>query len=321
MTAPASDLEAGYRTDLLAAAAAAATAHDHGVDPADVEAMTMWLYGAWYARAGATPTPPPGFPDRLVEVLRAADATAQRWSDGWTVNRVAGNGQLIAQRDGAVRLVDRCDAVVPGRLGVLPRAGDRALIAGRHDHVDGDGWWRASGTGWRFTKAGNVPLVRLYWNVGLGAVPTVVRGVTARLAGESRPWMLKCATDPAAHVRADAVVLFLTPESVSDHAPTLTRIAERLADDALPGAPPLALPVQRGLAVAVDPVTAESFGEHRCRLIAEALTGRAAANRPDDAAVLGAIGERFAREGIEVGRPYAMRATASLPWEEPSWTC
>jgi hypothetical protein len=269
------------------------------------------LYAQWYARPVAVATRPLGFPHDLVQVLRAADVAGGRWTDGWTIRRVAGNGRVVAQRGRDLRLADRCDVVVAGRVGQLPRVGDTASITDRHDHVDDDGWWRTASASWSFTRQLGQPLVRVYWNVGLDGLPTLVGELTTLLGNESRPWMLKSACDPAAHCRADATVLFLAADVVTARWRDLDAIAAGLGEQARDGAPPLALACRRGLAVAVDPGGDESFGEHRCRLIAEALHDAAEGESPGVS-----VERRFAAEGVDVDRPYRHRGAPALGWED-----
>jgi hypothetical protein len=274
--------------------------------------LTMMLYGSWYARLQGSKEVPENFPKDLVQVLRAADATGRKWESGWSADRVAPDGRVIARRGNEVGMADRCDYFAPNAVGVLPQLGDKLVLACRRDRVDGDGaWWRTGGKAWRFTRA--MPgLVRLYWSVALAYLPELVHKLTLALADDERPWMLKCATDPAVHERADATVLYLAWDMLEELAPRIDHIAAALRPNMFNVAPPLTLPIHLGVSVAVDPETDESFGEHRCRLIAEALLSALA----DDAdSLLVSIKERMAIEDIEFGRPYASRSNPLLPWE------
>jgi hypothetical protein len=283
------------------------TAHDD----LPVDERAALLYAQWYARPVAPTGRPAGFPRDLVQVLRAADAAGDRWTDGWTIRRVAGNGRVVAQRQRDLRLADRCDVVVAGRVGLLPRVGDTASIADRHDHIDDDGWWRTASSSWPFTRPLGQALVRLYWNVGLDALPTLVAELTALLGIDSRPWMLKSACAAEAHGRADATVLFAVADLVAERWRAIDAIAVGLGDAARDGAPPLTLPCRRGLSVAVDPGADESFGEHRCRLIAEGWCAGV-----DGRAALAGIGRRFAAAGVDLDRPYTHLGAPALPWPD-----
>jgi hypothetical protein len=127
--------------------------------------------------------------------------------------------------------------------------------------------------------------------------------------------MLKCAVDVAIHRRADSVVLYLQRELVEHLADEIDAVRTRIESSALAAVPPFALAVGAGLAIAEDPGTGESFGQHRCRLVAEAVADAAMAPAANDLeAVTAAVVARFGAEGIDPARPHA-RGVARLPWE------
>jgi hypothetical protein len=76
-----------------------------------------------------------------------------------------------------------------------------------------------------------------------------------------------------------------------------------------PDTPPLTKSLAAGLGVAETRWNAaESFGEHRCRLIAQALVAAFRGERLADADLLPAVRGLFLHEGVD----------PSLPWLEPS---
>jgi hypothetical protein len=283
----------------------------HRGETNDVPQLAQLLYASWYAREFAPVSEPPEFPRELVQACRAADATTSSWSGGWIAEQVGPGGAVVARRGREIRFAARCDHVVVGRNGLLARPGDALELCGRRELLDPDGsWWRTSGESWRFRRA-HAGLVRLYWNVELAQIPTLVGELTSMLASESRPWMLKVATQRAAHTRADANVLFLSRDAVASHADAVEALARRLGTDLREGAPPLTLPICRGLAAAFDPGGDESFGLHRCGLVAEALEGIGT----DDPEPHERVRAHFESAGIDLERPYALRTDPLLPWE------
>ena len=114
------------------------------------------------------------------------------------------------------------------------------------------------------------------------------------------------AVDPAVHGRADATVAYLTSGTVHRRAAALAGVARSQAAHARPAAPPLTLRVVPGLAAAVDPGGGESFGEHRCRLVAEAVVAGGG---------LEAVSARLADDGVALSRPWARHGDPALPWE------
>src|SRR5262249_51411500 len=70
--------------------------------------------------------------------------------------------------------------------------------------------------------------------------------------------------------------------------------------------------LQPGVGIAEDPTSGESFGMHRCRLVAEGLVeawqraGKSVENR------LQAIATRFEREGLKLDRPHLNAGSTEL---------
>jgi len=247
---------------------------------------------------------PPRCPPDLVEVLRAAHVGFLNWEDGWRVENVGPRGQAVVRRDNEVRLLDRCDYSPVTRRGLLPRPGDAVSVTSRRDRVDpGDGWWRTSGPGWTWSVA-PPGLVRLYYDCGVVGVALLVGALTRLLADEPEPWLLKCAIDPAQYARSDVVIAYLTPDTVARRALQIVEVARSGHRQGRCDGPPLTLNVAPGLSVAFDPGGDESFGTHRCRLIAEAADGG-----------VEAVLARFAADGINSARPWAREVDPRLPWE------
>lgn len=262
------------------------------------------LYAHWYTRPQQPSEVPRGCPPDLVEMLRAAHAGFRSWEDGWRVESVGPRGQAILRRGAGVRLLERSDYSPIARRGLLPRPGDEVSVTSRRDRVDpDDGWWRTGGRSWSWVAA-PAGLVRLYFNHELAGLPGLVAELTSLLADEPEPWLLKCATDPALHARTDATVAYLTADTLERREVEVLEIARAAGDHARAGGPPLTMPVAPGLAVAFDPGGDESFGAHRCRLIAEAKGG-----------TVKAVLARFASDGVDPARPWARREDPRLPWE------
>jgi Ser/Thr protein kinase RdoA (MazF antagonist) len=273
-----------------------------GSDNAVVRAEA--LYTQWYAQPRQPFEVPPGCPPDLVEMLRAAHVGFLNWEGGWRVENVGPRGQAVVRRGSEMRLLERSDYSPATRQGLLPRPGDAVSVSSRRDFVDpGDGWWRTSGPAWTWTAAPR-GMVRLYFNCDVVGVSILVATLTRMLADEPDPWLLKCAVDPAQYARSDVIIAYLTPGAVERRA---VQIVEFVRSGNIQGrrdGPPLTLRVAPGLTAAFDPGGDESFGAHRCRLIAEAANGG-----------VQAILARFAADGISPARPWAHEVDPLLPWE------
>ena len=277
-----------------------------------VEPLDEVLYRDWYLRRseleGKAPEPPPVLGLNLVGALQASHDADGRWDPGWTVDRVSNRGRVAVGRDGRQRVVDRID-VVPDdvtRAGLPLRPGDVVRVSARVDGISSDGgFWVTFGDGWADAPSGTC--VRFYWDVGCPDGPRFVETVTRELGAAGIPYLLKLPVEAAAYGRADAAVLYVASPLADAAMPVLRGIHESVAELLRPPTPRLAFRLAPGLATAEDPPTGESFGQHRCRLIAEAVR---------DTPVVDGILERFAAEGIDVSRPYANPGSIRLftPW-------
>jgi hypothetical protein len=143
-------------------------------------------------------------------------------------------------------------------------------------------------------------LVRLYWNLRAdGAVPFV--GVATRLLNAAdAAFRLKVVNDPAGFDRCDAGVVYLNGDDYPGLAGVIGQLRAELAGFLSPRTPVFTAEVAPGLGFAEDPGTAESFGEHRCRLLADALVASHEAGWTDPSRVLCAVEERFAQAGVDL---------------------
>jgi hypothetical protein len=317
------------REAVRAALAMARTGRIEGGAAADAAPLAATLYATWYAAAAPVPAlvpdgrldDPMPLPDDLAALARSAHAAAARWEDGWAVERTGPGGKVVAERRGERRVLYRADYVVPGRGGLAARVGDLVHACARRDLVDPDGaWWRTRGSAWSETTPPD-GLLRLYWDVSVAGLPRLVHELTTLLDPLDAPWMLKCAADPAHHARPDAVVAYLVRADAAALVSGLEGVRSAIADMARDHRPPFTLPVGRGLAAAEDPGRSLSFGEHRCRLVAEGVVASLAENRQAARSVgdaeseaASAVAARFAAEGLDPRRPWAA-GPQLLPWE------
>ena len=260
-------------------------------------ALADALYASWYLQAGGDAAPTgPLHPVELdaVAALRAAHAGSERFENGWRAVRVSTHGRVEAVRGGRSRLADRADYVVPARPGLRAEPGDDLALHAREDALEG-GFWMTFLGDWE--TAAQAVLTRLYWRVSAPAAPALVRGLTALLLDAGANAALKAPLRADGFGRADAVVAYLEPAAFSALADRLAAVAADLGDGLRDPAPRLARRLAPGVAAAEGRAGAESFGQSRCRLIAEALA--APGGDPLDR-----IRARFATAGLDPERPH-----------------
>ena len=284
------------RADLREALAVTA-----GSDPAT-------LYAHWYTRLGGAPRRAPSAPAaadtaataNLVDAYRAAHHGTGRWCAGWTAAQVSNRGRVVAVRADERQVVDRVDVVGTRRPCLAVRPGDPVRITARRDSLSEDGSsWITWGPGWTVgsVSAGSV---RCYWNVRPDAVLRFVEVLTPLVT--EAPVALKLPADPTALDRADTAVLYIPGAALAAVGGRVRDLYPALSVTLDEHVPRLTLRLAAGWSVAEDPATGESFGEHRCRLLAAAIADarRIAPASPEEQ--LGIVVDELRASGLDPGR-------------------
>jgi hypothetical protein len=291
------------------------------VPGADAAALANVLYADWYLDGEAADGPaeePPEAPGPLdlglTDLLREAHVEARRWETGWAVDGVSSQGRVAVTRDGRRRIVARVDVLPETRPCLPPRPGDAVRVVGRRDVLDeSTAFWFAYSEDW---DESSLPptLVRVYWNVRRRAAPALVAALTASLAEAETPYSLKVAVAERDGGRPDRAVLYLERDAFPAATPAIRAAHAALEDAFVPHVPRLTRLLAPGLALADDPGTGDSFGQHRCALVADALSGDGAGGVDPEERVA-AIVAHLAAAGLDPARPY-LRSTGDedLPW-------
>jgi hypothetical protein len=246
--------------------------------------------------------------------LTAAVPADWVWERGW---RPMGHGH-----DG--RLQVRKHAVLywtaPDRVRAHPESDDlclvlvprvrRHLLPGFHTVIGAE-----PGT----AEDESAGLVRLYWHVRDRTAPALLNTITTTLDAAAIPFSLKVLRDPIAYIRADAGVLYLPRNRFAAARPLLADVHRHISEGLREQPPLLTLRLGRGLGLAEDPGPGSSFGQHRCRIVAEAIWqlydagGSGAVESPD--ATRDAVAAAFTARGLNPNAPHLMpESHADYTW-------
>ena len=232
----------------------------------------------------------------FLAALRAANTLAQRHQDGWTIMRADASG---------VWLVDAAQQQRFATLGeVIPLAGalapgsparlvpQRELITGPAGHY------------MIFGRQGFDPQtgrqVRLYWNIAPAGAATFLRETITRLERLRVPFQAKVPVDPMRYARTDCGVLYLNDEDVEAAREAIAQVYRVVRDHLRSPVPLFTRPLAPGLALAESPPTRESFGMHRCSLVAEGLVWAEQRGAREQEARLAILRERLAAYGLDL---------------------
>jgi hypothetical protein len=262
------------------------------------------LYSSLYCQGRPVPArwgePQPFVPDpSLASALSRANTGGGSWESGWTVERVAEPDVVVVKSRLRMRIsAGNCRA--PAGM----RPGAAVTVRVPKEHV-----WLAPGF---YTALSDAPLdgpfshgvLRVYWHVRPSGASQLMHALSARLNALTMPFRLKVADHPTRLDRCDGAVLYLPGERFDAARPTLLATAAELAGHLQPSIPAFTLPLLPGVGLAEHAGGTESFGSHRCRLLAEAIVR---AHRREVGALddrISVVADHFAEHGVAIDAPY-----------------
>jgi hypothetical protein len=155
-----------------------------------------------------------------------------------------------------------------------------------------------------FTGHEKRPLVRFYFDVVPSGGPLLVYILTRGL-NDARAWFrLKLLNAPAAYWRSDAAVLYVRSSDLSRARPILAELVCVLEGHIRAPVPAFTKRLALGVAAAEQPRTNESFGQSRCRILAEGIIDAHTEGRRSAGARLEAVEARFGSAGLDLDVPY-----------------
>jgi HopA1 effector protein family len=239
-----------------------------------------------------------GEPD-LVEALSAVNSGAGPWEGGWTLRTEEGDAAVV--ESGGLALT-----AGPGEWR-RPGAGDAVDVRYPKELLRlSPGFYMALGD---VALEPSADLLRLYWNIDAPGAVVFVQAATRVVNERALPARLKVVNDPAMFERCDTAVVYLErsrPAEALQVAEELHAIAEPHLAQAVPA---LTRALAPGLGLAEDPGGGQSFGLHRCGLIADGLlrAHERGLTEPDDR--VDAVAERLREEGIDPDAPHLTRGS------------
>jgi hypothetical protein len=230
--------------------------------------------------------------------LRAANPIAQRHEDGWTVTRADPNGAWLINAAQQQRLA-ALGEIIPLAGAIAPGLPVR-LLHMRETVTGPAGHYLISGRQVFDPQTGRQ--VRFYWNVAPDGAAPLLREIGARLDRRRIPFQAKVPVDPERYARTDAGVLYLNDEDVEASRDAIAATYRALHSHMRRSVPLFTREIAPGLAFAESPPTRESFGMHRCALVAEGLVMAQQRGASEPEARLNILRERLTAYGLALDR-------------------
>jgi hypothetical protein len=151
--------------------------------------------------------------------------------------------------------------------------------------------------------ANSSQILRLYLALAPTGARQAMRSVTEQLNRVDLPFRFKMLSSPLSYFRADSAVLYVAVEDLDSLLDPLRTAVAALVDQLRDVVPMFTQPAGRGLALAEEVSSQESFGQHRSALTAEGIL-RAAEHALGKRQVLESVVEVWTEAGFDVERPY-----------------
>jgi hypothetical protein len=237
----------------------------------------------------------------LVDELSRANCGIGTWEPGWSVTVIEEGGSVVVHKhNDGLTLWARPDQFRPVD-GVLAVGTVGHLRVGKELREMLPGYYTAIGDA---ETPADAVMVRLYWHLTAELAPAWMGELTRRLNRARIAFHAKAPSDPADYVRADAGVLYMSKADVLRALQPLREMHGVLSSGLGSATPMFTRRLARGLAIAEDPGDGSSFGQHRCRLVAEGLLQAFAAGQTENIGRATAIAARFSEEGLSITRPW-----------------
>jgi hypothetical protein len=276
-------------------------------------ALQSTLYSNFYCKGQAAPADGANSgltavgESAFVRALSAANTGKGYWSEGWRAASLsAGRGTALVGKDGLHIVAKLADCLAEEDH---PAEGAMVKVRfGKELLRISPGYYMALSDR-ELSRERPGPMVRFYWNVSPVGAIRLLKEATTRLNSANIPFRLKAINDPVHYTRCDAAILYVGAAEFDPVQSIVSDVYGEIAGLMRPATPVLTLQVAPGLGFAEGPLDGQSFGLSRCRMIADGLITAFEEGKRTSQERLGAVIERFAREGISLERPYLNRGS------------
>ena len=268
------------------------------------------LYSNCYAQRLGDPavngsSSPAAMPDpSFVQHLSSGNQSQSHWDAGWTIYGLGANGQIFIQKGERQRSANPGEFIMSGPPGMSPMVGAVVSIL-----VQREANGMQPGMYFAFSDTlsdvwDEFALLRYYFHSTAEAAPDLMRYLTSSLNKYEVPFRLKGLVDPATYTRTDAVVLYVAKRYFHITARIILSLPSSVDAGLRESVPLFSKKMRRGVGLAEEPNTGESFGMHRCRLTAEGMVDAWYSGNQTAAGRMQAIGSRFALNNLNLEKPY-----------------
>ncbi|MGD1836998.1 MAG: lanthionine synthetase LanC family protein [Nitrososphaeraceae archaeon] len=151
----------------------------------------------------------------------------------------------------------------------------------------------------------NSQILRFYWNITSGGAATLIKYTTSILNQLEIPFNLKTLNNPDIYNRrVDTAVLYIHKNDYEIVSKYIEKIYFKVYGYLNQQTPVFTKKLAKGLGLAEDPGKKESFGQHRCKILADAIIMAYEEGKKDLFEQIEFVIARFKKEGINIEKPF-----------------
>jgi hypothetical protein len=264
------------------------------------------LYNDFYIRGGTSQSVwgDPGSETNalsFVETLSAANEGSGCHESGWEVQTVA-EDHLTVRRGNLELWVRPEDYTVPRDRAPEPGTSVGLRLPKELRGISPGYYMALSNQEDKYDD--EQPLVRLYWNLSAAGTAAFVREATHALNNAGLFFRLKALNDPRSYNRCDAAVMYFRKSQYSAVIKQMARVYPKIGSYLKPKTPMFTKAIAPGVGLAEDPGSNESFGQHRCKLLADGMIRAYERGAKSLTERLDIVTECYASSGIHLNEPY-----------------
>jgi hypothetical protein len=237
----------------------------------------------------------------FVEALSTANAGSGYWQAGWEISEIK-DTQLVVYRAGLELWVHPGECLLPNSGQIVPGM-QLSLHFPKEFLSISPGYYMALSNK-EFQQDEFEGLLRLYWNFTAEGALSFMRDVTLTLNRANLPFKLKVLNDPNQYTRCDAAVLYIRKTDYNAILEILEEIYPKIVTNLKEGTPVFTKRLATGVGLAENPGQEESFGLHRCQILAEGMIRAYEQGKKSLSERLQVVEDQFAGHGISLDKPF-----------------
>ncbi len=239
----------------------------------------------------------------FLALLSAGNHTLNRLEPGWKVSNNYSNGYVEITRNGQIQIVPVTALEGISASSTFPAEQEFTVFFPKEDRLRQPTFYyvfsnRHIDTTQRMT--------RVYWNISSEGAAVLVEAVTKKLNHYNIPFLFKCLSHPSFYFRRDAAVLYVDDAMMPMLSFILPEIYEEVKQHLEEDVPLFTFKYKKGIGIAENPTTEESFGMNRMAAVAGALMDTSIADQVQ------AIAAAFLEKGINPDTPYLNKGSKTL---------